>query len=163
MAARTIKPTGIHERRLIERTKQSHPYMRGTEIKKSINENKLKELTKEKARQRMAITFAKDEKSHHDAKRKFVDVSNELLKEKVRIQGKLLEAFDKYYGFNGEIKDIYIDSAEVFGRDLLERHKMNTEILNMLNKIGSSNPKDKEIILKKIKREIKSYYRMDFG
>lgn len=158
MVVRTIKPTGIHARRLGEKTKKSQIYERGIEIKKVMPENKLKDLKKEIYRAKIAFTDRIGD--DRIAERKINSAQQEYYKEKLRIQGKLLEAFDKYYGFDGKLNEINRESALTYGKSLFERDQMNTYILNELNRIKSK--KDAPLILRIIKKEMLIRFKMQF-
>lgn len=159
MPLKPIKPTGIHLVRAREQALSTHAGKRSLELKtkvsaKKINETitRIKELKQELRSQEYRISKFKTVRELNSAKER-------LLKQKVKLQGELLSAFDDYYALNGELKRIYVDSLEVYGRDLLERQKINSEILKMLNKI--TKPEEKEMILKIIRKNIKLYYHMD--
>jgi hypothetical protein len=158
MPLKPIKPTGIHLVRAREKALSTHSSKRSLELKKISNKDlkemqaRIKELKQELRSQEYRVSKFKTVRELNSVKQK-------LLKEKIRIQGKLLAAFDDYYSLNGELKRIYVDSLEVYGKDLLERQKMNSEILKMLNKI--TKPEEKDMILRIIRKNIKLYYHMD--
>jgi len=158
MVVRTTKPTGIHTRRLMESTKKSHAYQRGVEIKKQMPENQLKILKDQIDRAKIEYTsqFGKEKLTNIKIK----DTQLNYYKEKIKVQGKLLEAFDRYYGFQGKLSEIHKETALTYGKDLIERDKINSYILQELNRIKSS--KDAPLILRVIKKEMFIRYKMDF-
>ncbi|HOZ35366.1 MAG TPA: hypothetical protein PLK55_00065 [archaeon] len=159
MPLKPIKPTGIHLVRAREKALSTHSSKRSLELKKKISNKDLKEMQARIKELKQELRSQEYRVSKFKTVRELNSVKQKLLKEKIRIQGKLLAAFDDYYSLNGELKRIYVDSLEVYGKDLLERQKMNSEILKMLNKI--TKPEEKDMILRIIRKNIKLYYHMD--
>jgi hypothetical protein len=159
MPLKPIKPTGIHLIRARESALSTYSSKRSLELKKKVSgkdlketQARIKELKQELRSQEYRVSKFKTVRELNLAKER-------LIKQKVKLQGELLSAFDDYYALNGELKRIYVDSLEVYGKDLLERQKMNSEILKLLNKI--TKPEEKDMILKIIRKNIKLYYHMD--
>jgi hypothetical protein len=156
-----IKPTGIHLVRAREKARETHAYKRGTEIKKNIKlEDNRKELISQIIELKRDLLNKHNKVSEYKTKIDMNNANHKLLKENLKIQGKLLEAFDKYYGYEGKLSEIYVDSALVYGRDLMERHKMNTEVIKLLN--ATKSFEDRVNTLRQIKAHVFLKYNMKF-
>lgn len=156
-----IKPTGIHLVRAREKARETHAYKRGTEIKKNIKlEDNRKELISQIIELKRDLLNKHNKVSEYKTKIDTNNAKHKLLKENLKIQGKLLEAFDKYYGYEGKLSEIYVDSALVYGRDLMERHKMNTEVIKLLN--ATKSFEDRVNTLRQIKAHVFLKYNMKF-
>lgn len=156
-----IKLTSTHLVRSREKARETHAYKRGTEIKKNIKlEDNRKELISQIIELRRDLLNKHNKVSEYKTKIDMNNANHKLLKENLKIQGKLLEAFDKYYGYEGKLSEIYVDSALVYGRDLMERHKMNTEVIKLLN--ATKSFEDRVNTLRQIKAHVFLKYNMKF-